>query len=615
MISATSSVIAPSSSIKDLTSSVKSTPSTFSSTTSIGSSISLQSESVSPSLSIAASSFMSTPIQPMPTESQAPITTESTQIDEQIDQPMTTAQSNDQSTNGIESINQSTESATTFEPVINIVVDEDNHRSRRNTDTDKDTSNLLQFPVKFLPNIATDLKEAFETGKTLNRVTVKQRDNLTADRIERVIAFTWFDMYSDAETNSLGRRNRHSFQTLLIKVGEQWFAQNYYAVLSSNGNFNVNKNEEGQTCGHASVGISRFLPDTPSDEVAFSRGVYYLVNIPKIFEIFTNEYNWRDLGSWVYDLNPDVGSNKNQPTPITFNCVEDSQDDAKCIILFASSEARSNKKRRRRETNFVEKLLVKFSETSHNGHHTTKNYREKRVFTTFPPTVPITTSKYSHKTRQRSTTFTKAPMLQPRHTFSSISSIGTTTANPNKADELITISDGLFTIPTMPSSVEPNNKPLNISEAAQIIANKYCRYRDPGLYKLPLICDVFISCSLGGKATPMVCPKGTGFNPRINVCDHASYYECNTDNILVNALIPKSQIQLNHRNFCEYQGYGIYPDPSSCTSYYACTNARSIRMSCPAGLQYKPDETKKNGRCEFAYKVNCKEGKRTDEIA
>ena len=67
------------------------------------------------------------------------------------------------------------------------------------------SSSILQFPIKFLPDIAKDLNEAFGTGERLNRVTVKQRDNLTTDRIERVIAFTWFDMYSDAETGGLGR--------------------------------------------------------------------------------------------------------------------------------------------------------------------------------------------------------------------------------------------------------------------------------------------------------------------------------------------------------------------------------------------------------------------------
>ena len=211
-----------------------------------------------------------------------------------------------------------------------------------------------------------------------------------------------------------------------------------------------------------------------------------------------------------------------QPAPVTLHCVKDSQDDAKCIILFASEEARNSKKRRRRDVNFLEKQFVKFSESYRHGYYTTKIYREKRETTVSPTTS--TTNEYSynsHKTRQ----FTKP----------STSTVGTTTTSkvvdPTTRPRKTTIPNELLT--TTPSLSEPNNKPLNISEAAQIIANKYCRYRDPGLYKLPLICDVFISCSLGGKARPMVCPKGTGFNPRINVCDHASYYECNTDNIVI----------------------------------------------------------------------------------
>ena len=220
---------------------------------------------------------------------------------------------------------------------------------------------------------------------------------------------------------------------------------------------------------------------------------------------------------------------ENQPAPVTFSCVKDSQDDPKCIILFASSEARNSKKRRRRDVNFLEKIFVKFSENAHHDYSTTKKSPEKRKVTTLSPTTSMT-SDYSRETS------TKIITNQYRPTVSTTSTIGTPTTSkvvdPTTRPRKLTIPDELLTIPTTPSLSEPNNTPLNISEAAQIIANKYCRYRDPGLYKLPLICDVFISCSLGGKARPMVCPKGTGFNPRINVCDHASYYECNTDNIL-----------------------------------------------------------------------------------
>ena len=63
-----------------------------------------------------------------------------------------------------------------------------------------------QLPEASLYQIAEDLNATFEIGQQQqlpnNRVFVKHRSNLTTENIERVIAFTWFDMYSDAETKS-----------------------------------------------------------------------------------------------------------------------------------------------------------------------------------------------------------------------------------------------------------------------------------------------------------------------------------------------------------------------------------------------------------------------------
>ena len=95
--------------------------------------------------------------------------------------------------------------------------------------------------------------------------------------------------------------------------------------------------------------------------------------------------------------------------------------------------------------------------------------------------------------------------------------------NDNQTGLGIHIPDEILKIPTTTTPLETE---VSVSDAVQLLANKYCRYRDPGLYMIPLICDVFISCSTGGQAKPLVCPERTSFNPRINVCDHASYYEC-----------------------------------------------------------------------------------------
>jgi len=62
-------------------------------------------------------------------------------------------------------------------------------------------------------------------------------------------------------------------------------------------------------------------------------------------------------------------------------------------------------------------------------------------------------------------------------------------------------------------------------------ANLFCRFRDAGIHAFPTICDVFVSCNLGGVATPIVCPNGTRFNPEILVCDHAANFECFIDGL------------------------------------------------------------------------------------
>ena len=68
-------------------------------------------------------------------------------------------------------------------------------------------------------------------------------------------------------------------------------------------------------------------------------------------------------------------------------------------------------------------------------------------------------------------------------------------------------------------------------------ANLFCRFRSPGIHAFPTICDVFVSCSLGGVATTIVCPQGTRFNPEILVCDHSTHYECFIDGLDGNTIL------------------------------------------------------------------------------
>ena len=65
-----------------------------------------------------------------------------------------------------------------------------------------------------------------------------------------------------------------------------------------------------------------------------------------------------------------------------------------------------------------------------------------------------------------------------------------------------------------------------------------------------------------------------------------------------------------HSNLCYFSGYGELPDPLTCDNYYACTNSRTIRMPCPAGLHFKPTG-ERSGLCDYPSNVNCIDGNRS----
>ena len=57
-------------------------------------------------------------------------------------------------------------------------------------------------------------------------------------------------------------------------------------------------------------------------------------------------------------------------------------------------------------------------------------------------------------------------------------------------------------------------------------------------------------------------------------------------------------------NLCFFKGFGEVVSPSSCDHYYACTNTRSIRMACPAGLHFRSINAEK-GVCDYPRNVKC----------
>ena len=57
-------------------------------------------------------------------------------------------------------------------------------------------------------------------------------------------------------------------------------------------------------------------------------------------------------------------------------------------------------------------------------------------------------------------------------------------------------------------------------------------------------------------------------------------------------------------NLCYFKGFGEVADPLSCDHYYACTNTRSIRVKCPAGLYFKSSSSNR-GVCDYPSNVKC----------
>lgn len=361
-----------------------------------------------------------------------------------------------------------------------------------------------------LEKMAADLRSALDEGLQDGVYhLVKQRTGITADKIEKVFVFTWYNMYSQKETISYTRR-LNQFQAALIKVNKQWFVQYYFGVLSSDGDYNPFQTMHNQACQTGTKsGIGR-LTDAKNPRL---KGVFSYKFQSSSLEVFSNQYGWRDLGSWIFDINKDV---QVQPLPIRYICDGTSKDHpVKCALLRMAD----NLSRKRRD-------------------------------------VEVPDCKNGDKKCEH-------PISQSNSTAS------------NTTTEYI----------------------------LRAITNKYCRYRDPGLYHVPAICNMYIICSLEKKSRMKVCGKGKNFNPRILSCDPEENYQCNEkwSNGTSIASIP--------RNVCEYRGFGEFPDPSSCDHYYACTNSRSIKMSCPSNLYFKVTGNG-SGYCEFPASVNCLNGKR-----
>ena len=145
--------------------------------------------------------------------------------------------------------------------------------------------------------------------------------------------------------------------------------------------------------------------------------------------------------------------------------------------------------------------------------------REKRT------TTPATTEP--PKPTKKSTTTTTTPMPTKPTTIPPGTKTATTPPRTPKTTTTTTTTT-TKTRPTFTTRTTRTTTPIDpiVDERVRRLADKYCKNRDAGLYQIPVICDVFVSCSLGGKAEPMVCPEGTNFNPEFQTCDHSDNFEC-----------------------------------------------------------------------------------------
>uniref|UniRef100_A0A7M5UTS8 Chitin-binding type-2 domain-containing protein n=1 Tax=Clytia hemisphaerica TaxID=252671 RepID=A0A7M5UTS8_9CNID len=142
-------------------------------------------------------------------------------------------------------------------------------------------------------------------------------------------------------------------------------------------------------------------------------------------------------------------------------------------------------------------------------------------------------------------------------------------------------------------------------KAVDIDLERFCRFRDDGEHAIPANCDVFIYCS-NGWGSFRTCPNITKFNPVIRTCDYPVNFECENPGFNLTELRPLvTQPPSESDNLCFFVKNGQIPDPNSCKHFYSCSNTQSIRLKCPAGLFFKPDETKRTGRCDFPRNVQC----------
>uniref|UniRef100_A0A7M5V667 Chitin-binding type-2 domain-containing protein n=1 Tax=Clytia hemisphaerica TaxID=252671 RepID=A0A7M5V667_9CNID len=411
-------------------------------------------------------------------------------------------------------------------------------------------------------------------------------------RASRILVITWLRMRSSGSATAgvfnNGRLN--TFQTYLILFDGQTFVQFYHRSLDTN---RVTL-PDGRNC-IAAVGIARDLGevvqnDTPANRPNFGTDRFnnLLDNTPQAVEYYSDEEGglnpFIDIGSYVFRLN----SNEPQPPEKDANCNK-IDNNFKCTFRMmairaieeAEADAGTKRRRRRRDVKRQPNTTVKTT--------TTMKTNEKEVQTT-----PAT----NRTTVTTSTTNRTTDTIANNNSTTTDGSGSQNTDQTNQNTDQTNQNTGQTT-----ESTEDRIKRL---------ADKFCEYRDNGVFAFPVICRSYVVCEgpLDAKtATWLACAADEHFHPETLGCVKEEQATCFIGGRSVpDPWLPETIPAPDTRDVCKLTfPDGDIADPQSCSRYYTCSNGLSIGpRPCPPGLYYNPDIKS----CDWPQNVNtdkCKE--------
>jgi len=124
----------------------------------------------------------------------------------------------------------------------------------------------------------------------------------------------------------------------------------------------------------------------------------------------------------------------------------------------------------------------------------------------------------------------------------------------------------------------------------------------------PLDCGSFYQCS-NGKAILQPCPAGLVFNPNVRpgpVCDWPWAYDCKPRGCDAEPQPQPGTCPEVDCSLANDDNAGLFPDPSSCSNFYQCSNGTPYKMNCSAGLHFDPN-VRPGPVCNYPEAAKCVE--------